>query len=262
LNRSHISRITDEFKLKIEQVKAVSDLLEKDATIPFIARYRKEMTGSLDEVVISGIRDRLSQLQEIDARRETIVKSLEQHGHLTDALKEKVMAAETLAILEDIYLPYRPKRRTRATIAREKGLEPLADLIFEQGAADLDPLAESFVDPEKGVASVEDALAGARDIIAEKINEDERARARLRRLFGSKGKIISKVIEGMEVVDSIYSGYGEGAPRGRGPGQGQLQRAGNTYLKADFPDLDYIKKVTIIADGAPEKPAEGAKPTE
>jgi len=207
LNRSHISRITDEFKLKIEQVKAVSDLLEKDATIPFIARYRKEMTGSLDEVVISGIRDRLSQLQEIDARRETIVKSLEQHGHLTDALKEKVMAAETLAILEDIYLPYRPKRRTRATIAREKGLEPLADLIFEQGAADLDPLAESFVDPEKGVASVEDALAGARDIIAEKINEDERARARLRRLFGSKGKIISKVIEGMEAAGAKYRDY-------------------------------------------------------
>jgi uncharacterized protein len=204
---SHISRITDEFKLKIEQVKAVSDLLEKDATIPFIARYRKEMTGSLDEVVISGIRDRLSQLQEIDARREAVLKSLEQHDHLTDALKEKVMAAETLAILEDIYLPYRPKRRTRATIAREKGLEPLAELIFEQSAADLDPLAESFVDSEKGVASVEDALAGARDIIAEKMNEDERARARLRRLFGSKGKIISKVIEGMEVAGAKYRDY-------------------------------------------------------
>ncbi len=204
---SHISRIADEHKIKIEQVKAVSSLLKEDATIPFIARYRKEVTGSLDEVMISSIRDRLSQLEEIDARRGTILKSLEQHGHLTEGLKEKVMGAETLAVLEDIYLPYRPKRRTRAIIAREKGLEPLSELIFEQKANDPQALAEAFVDPEKGVASIEDALSGARDIIAEKANEDEQARTRLRHLFSRKGKIVTKVVPEMEEAGAKYRDY-------------------------------------------------------
>ena len=133
---SHIEKISTELDLKNSQVDAVAILLEDGATVPFIARYRKEATGSLDEVMVTAIRDRLQQLRELDQRRESILKSLTEQGHLTDELKESVMAAETLAILEDIYLPYRPKRRTRASIARERGLDPLAGLIFEQNGAD------------------------------------------------------------------------------------------------------------------------------
>jgi len=172
MNENHTLKISEELNLKYSQVQSVCALLEEDATIPFIARYRKEATGSLDEVAVTSIRDRLLQLKELDSRRETILKSLEEHGHLTDELKEKVIEAETLSVLEDIYLPYRPKRRTKATIAKEKGLEPLALLIFDQKG--IDPAAEgaAFVDPEKGVESIGQALAGARDIIAEMINED------------------------------------------------------------------------------------------
>ncbi len=148
---SHINKISSELHLKNSQVEAVGVLLEGGATIPFIARYRKEATGSLDEVMVAAIRDRLQQLRDLDQRRESILKSLEQQGQLTDDLKESVIAAETLAILEDIYLPYRPKRRTRASIARERGLEPLAMLIFEQQGADPLTAAADFIDPDKAV---------------------------------------------------------------------------------------------------------------
>ena len=207
MNENHTIKISEELKLKYSQVQSVYALLEEDATIPFIARYRKEATGSLDEVAVTSIRDRLLQLKELDSRRETILKSLEEHGHLTDELKEKVIEAETLSVLEDIYLPYRPKRRTKATIAKEKELEPLALLIFDQKG--IDPAAEgaAFVDPEKGVESIDQALAGARDIIAEIINEDKNARARLRDLFAAKGMFISKVASNMEEAGSKYRDY-------------------------------------------------------
>ncbi len=182
-------------------------LLDEGATIPFIARYRKEATGSLDEIVITSIRDRLNQLKELDHRRETILKSLEKHGHLTDELKEAVFAAETMAILEDIYLPYRPKRRTKATIAMEKGLEPLARIIFEQTGKDPYESAANFIDSEKKVDSAEDALTGAGHIIAEWINENSKARAWLRRLFMEKGTIRSVVSSGMESKGSKYKDY-------------------------------------------------------
>ena len=126
MNSEHISRISGELGCPSAQVASVSQLLEQGGTIPFIARYRKEATGSLDEVVITSIRDSLARMAELDARRQAILKSLEQHGHLTAELEKQVMIAETMAILEDIYLPFKPKRRTKATIAREKGLEPLA----------------------------------------------------------------------------------------------------------------------------------------
>src|SRR4030043_1976682 len=128
----HISIIAKEIAVKPSQVKAVAALLDEGATVPLIARYRKEATGSLDEVAITTIRDRLAQLGELDKRRESILKSLEERELLTEELKGKILAAETLSVLEDIYLPFRPKRRTRATIAREKGLEPLATMIFGQ----------------------------------------------------------------------------------------------------------------------------------
>ena len=180
----------------------------KGATVPFISRYRKEATGSLDEVAVTAIRDRLAQLAELDKRREAILKSLAERELLTDELQGKIAAAATLAVLEDIYLPFRPKRRTRATVAREKGLEPLAQRIFAQEEA-FDPLAEAaaFVDPEKGVATPEEALAGARDIIAEWVNENEQARARMREFFAEKAVFQSKVITGKETEGNRYRDY-------------------------------------------------------
>ncbi len=207
MTKAHLTKIAEELHLIPKQVQATADLLNGGATIPFIARYRKEATGSLDEVVITAIRDRLNQLVELDNRREAILRSLEERGQLNDELKEKILIAETLVVLEDLYLPYRPKRRTRATIAKEKGLEPLAQLIFAQG--DIDPLAEasSFIDHEKGVDSVEDALAGARDIIAEWVNEDQTARARMRDFYTSHAVFKSKVIQEKATEGMKYKDY-------------------------------------------------------
>ena len=162
-----ILQITRELQLTRGQVQATVGLLDDGATVPFIARYRKEATASLDEVVITTIRDRLSQLRELRARQEAILASLEERGLLTEELRKAVLSAETMAALEDIYLPYRPKRRTRATIAREKGLEPLALHLWSQEDFDVNLAAVEYVNPESGVASAEDALGGARDIIAE-----------------------------------------------------------------------------------------------
>ncbi len=207
MNTTHTKTIAAERGLDEPRVRAVADLLSGGATVPFIARYRKEATGSMDEVEITAIRDRLTGLAELDARREAILKSLETNGHLTDALKEKVMAADAMAVLEDLYLPYRPKRRTRATMAREKGLEPLARTLFEQTGVDPEAAAERFVDPGKGVETVESALAGARDIIAEWINEDETARATIRRLFTEKGTIRSVRAGGADGDGAKYKDY-------------------------------------------------------
>ncbi len=207
MNLQHVTTISAELGITSRQIEAVADLLSQDATVPFIARYRKEVTGSLDEVQITAIRDRLAQLAELDSRKEAILASLEKHGHLNDELKEKVMAAETMAVLEDIYLPYRPKRRTKATIAKEKGLEPLALTLMEQEGIDPESTAEPFVDAEKGVESVEEALEGARHIIAEMINEDETARSRLRAFFEQKSIIYSKVIEAKENEGAKFKDY-------------------------------------------------------
>ncbi len=206
-NDIFISRIAEEQNINNNQVQAVVSLLAEGATIPFIARYRKEATGSLDEVAVMAVRDRLNQLMELKERKEAILKSLEKHDHLTDELQEKVLAAESMAVLEDIYLPYKPKRRTRAVMAKEKGLEPLALMIFEQKGVDPVKEGESFIDPEKGVESVEDALAGARDIIAEIINENDKARAMLRNLFFTKAAIKSRVASGMEEKGAKFRDY-------------------------------------------------------
>jgi Transcriptional accessory protein len=151
MNDNYITKIAEELRLTAKHVLATAALLGEGATVPFIARYRKEATGSLDEVAVTTIRDRLDQLRELDKRREAILKSLGEQGKLTEELKGGVLAAETMALLEDIYLPYRPKRRTRATIAREKGLEPLAQGIFAQGEPDACLTAQAFINAEKGV---------------------------------------------------------------------------------------------------------------
>jgi len=208
MNESHIAKIAGELGLMPKQVMVTAGLFEDGATVPFIARYRKEATGSLDEVAITSIRDRIAQLAELDKRRESILKSLQERELLTDELKEKIMAAEAMNTLEDIYLPYRPKRRTRATIAREKGLEPLAKIIFEQ-REETDTLKEAaaYIDQEKGVATTEDALAGCRDIIAEWANEDQNARKTIRALYAQKGVFRSKVMAGKEVEAAKYRDY-------------------------------------------------------
>ena len=207
MDERHVFKISQELGFTPGQIRATADLLNEGATVPFIARYRKELTGSLDEVAITAVRDRFDQLTELDKRREAILKSLEERGQLTEELKEKILSAESMVVLEDIYLPYRPKRRTRATVAREKGLEPLAQRIFAQ--EEMDPLAEaaSYVDPEKGVDSPEDALAGARDIIAEWVNEDQSARTRIRDLYSSKAVFKSKAVVEKETEGIKYKDY-------------------------------------------------------
>ena len=207
MNQNHIAAIADELALKPDGVQATVDLLKQEATIPFIARYRKEATGSFDEVAITAIRDRMRQLEELDARKAAVLKSLETHGHLTDELKENVLSAPSMALLEDIYLPFRPKRRTKATIAREKGLEPLALSIMKQTGQDPVRLAAEFVDPEKEVTSSEDALEGARHIMAEIINEDPGSREKMRELYFHKGVIQAKVASGKETEGAKYRDY-------------------------------------------------------
>ncbi len=207
MNSVHINTISTELKIQTNQVNAAVALLDDDATIPFIARYRKEATGSLDEVAITNIRDRIKQLRELDKRREAILKSLEERDLLTDELKDKILNAPNMALLEDIYLPFKPKKRTRATIAREKGLEPLAEIIFEQNNIDVEKEAEAFINQEKEVNTTEDALAGARDIIAEWINEDAGVRAKIRELFANEGTITSTVINGQEEAGVKFTDY-------------------------------------------------------
>jgi len=209
MKETHISIIAKELEIQILQVKATASLLEDGATVPFISRYRKEATGSLDDVAVAAIRDRLEQLDELDKRRDAILKSLEERGLLTEELKEKIEQAGSVTVLEDVYLPFRPKRRTRATIAKEKGLEPLAAIILEQEEVDIEGVAASFIDAEKGVASVEEAFAGARDIIAEWVSENQRARERVRELYWAKGVIRSKIVSGKEEEGIKYRDYYE-----------------------------------------------------
>jgi protein Tex len=209
MDKKYYIRIAEELNVSTEQVINTAALLDSGATVPFIARYRKELTGSLDEVAITDIRDRLKQLRELDKRRDAILKSIEEQGLLTDQLRIQLMEALTVTELEDLYLPYKPKKRTRATIAREKGLEPLAKIIMAKRELDLYRKAILYVDQEKGVANVEEALAGARDIIAEWINENQLSRIKIRKLFFREGVISSHVIKGKELEGINYQNYYE-----------------------------------------------------
>jgi uncharacterized protein len=199
-----VKQVALELKLAAPSVAATAKLLAEGATVPFIARYRKEVTGSLDEVAITSIRDRMTQLAELEARRSAITKSLEERKLLTPDLIAKIAAATTMTGLEDVFAPYRPKRRTRATMAKEKGLEPLADWLLASQAAALDVLAEAgkFLvksdDKDKAVPTVEEALAGARDILAERFSDDPEVRKQVRSLFEKEAVITSKVIMGEE----------------------------------------------------------------
>jgi len=217
-NAEHVLRVAQELGVKIFQVAATAQLLAEGATVPFIARYRKEATGELDEVQITTIRDRLEQLAQIDERRGSILASLKERNLLTPELEKALAAAESTTALEDIYQPFRPKKRTRATIAKEKGLEPLADLIFAQDpSTDAEKAAAEYVGREyvaedgknqkSKIENIAEALAGARDIIAERISDDKNARAKLRALYQRDAIISSKVIDGKEAEAAKFKDY-------------------------------------------------------
>ena len=208
MNEDYIQRIAAELNVAPRQVAATAKLIAEGATVPFIARYRKEVTGSLDEVAITAVRDRFTELATLDQRREAILKSLDERELLTDALRRAVMEAPNMARLEDVFQPYRPKRRTRATIAREAGLQPLADLLLSsQSEADPEKAARDFIDAAKGVADVEHALAGARDIIAEQISDDAEARGSLRCRYEESGEVRTKVLLGKEAEGAKFKDY-------------------------------------------------------
>ena len=194
ITRNYAQLIAQEMNLTQEQVQNTLVLLDGGATIPFISRYRKEATGSLDEVQIGQIRDLRNRWVELDKRRAAILDSIREQGKLTPELEKQIDEAATLGVLEDLYLPYRPKRKTRASVAVERGLEPLAKILVSQRQLDLEKEARPFVNPDKGVADVEAALAGARDIIAERISENVSLRARLRSTFRQHSRIRTRLI--------------------------------------------------------------------
>ncbi len=207
LNSSFASIIGNELSIAERQVLAVLKLLDEGCTIPFISRYRKEATGSLDDVQVAAISDRNDRLVEIEKRKQTILSTIESQGKLTEVLRRRIEGSWNPTELEDIYAPYKPKKRTRAEIARQKGLQPLADFLLRQTRDDIFLKAENFIDSEKGVASAEEALQGAKDIIAEKVSEDEHARNTVRHNFDHLAVITSKVIKGKEVEGQKYLDY-------------------------------------------------------
>jgi len=209
---SHASIIAAELGISEEKVLDTGALLQEGCSVPFIARYRKEATGSLDEVAVLAIRDRFAQLEELDRRKAAVIRSLRERDLLTEELERAVAVAPNMTALEDIYLPFRPKRRTRASIALGKGLKGLADALVDAAAGertDLDPLSEAarYIDGGKGVKSADDALAGARDIIAERASEDRRVRVALRAVFARNGRLSSKVVRGREEEGLKYRDY-------------------------------------------------------
>ena len=204
---NYSSHIAEQLGLGQRQVEKTIELLEQGATVPFIARYRKEATGSLNEVQITAIRDLLIRLKELDKRREAILASIGEQGKLTPELEAQINAATTMTELEDLYLPYKPKRRTRATMAIERGLEPLADELQKQYSCNIEQMAARYINPDKGVASVEDALAGARDIIAERVSENAQARNRIRGLFRRSAMLSSKVVKNKEEEAGKYESW-------------------------------------------------------
>lgn len=254
----YVLRIAEESGIPVNGVMAVAKLLGEGATVPFIARYRKEATGEMDEVQITTVRDRLEQLRELDARRASILKSLEENKHLTPELKAAVENAATLTRLEDIYAPYKPKRRTRAIIARERGLEPLADFLLENQNADPAAEAEKYVDVAKEVPDISAALAGARDVIAERVSDDATARAACREVFLKEATLSSEVIKGKEAEGAKFKDYFEwkeplaNAPSHRVLAIRRGEKEGFLFFRLTVPEeraLTLLEKQFVIGNG-------------
>ncbi len=236
-----IQELTAHFGLQKWQVENTVNLIDEGNTIPFIARYRKEAHGTLDDQVIRELSEKLEYLRNLDKRREEVRSSIEAQEKLTEEIAAKLDAASTLAEIEDIYRPFRPKRKTRASVAREKGLEPLADAIYAQNADSAAPieLAEGFIDPEKGVETAEDALKGALDIIAENISDDADIRRRLRNLFSVIGVVTSTAAD--KDADSVYTMYYEYS-------EPVKTIAGHRVLAIDRGEKEKFLKVNVTLD--------------
>lgn len=252
--------LAQEFSLKQEQVDAVLSLLEEGNTIPFIARYRKEVTGSLDDEILRKFYDRYTYLLNLEDRRKTILKSIEEQGKLTDELKASIMEAKTLTELEDIYRPYKPKKKTRAIIAKEKGLEPLADYLLKQEeTTPLMEYASTFIDVEKKVETVEDALQGARDIIAEIVADDADYRRYARFLFESFGKIVTKEnVPDEKGIFDMYKDYQEAISKIASHRILAINRGENVKalkVTLEVPDEDIIRYIVrkVVKENSPFK---------
>ncbi|MBP5797472.1 MAG: RNA-binding transcriptional accessory protein [Bacteroidales bacterium] len=206
-NNQFSLQIAKEMDLAPNHVANVVKLLNEGATIPFIARYRKEMTGTMNEEVVAAIQKRLEQLVELLKRKESVIASIREQEKLTPELEQKILDAATMQEVEDLYLPYKPKRRTRAAMAREKGLEPLAAQLMAQNVDEVERLAARYVNATKGVTTVEEALQGAKDIMAEWVSEHINGRNRIRKLFHTTGEISATVIKGKEVEGKTYQQY-------------------------------------------------------
>ena len=255
IHSRHIETIATALALNKAQVEKTAALLDDGATIPFIARYRKEATGSLDEIAVSSIKEQLSKLIELDNRREAIKESLVKQDVLTDNLLSQLDQALSLTVLEDIYLPFKPKRRTRGMIGREKGLEPLAEQLYRQDKTPLNP--ESFISDKKNVSSAEEALTGAQDIIAENVSEDGETRKRLRHLFATHAVVSSRAVKKKQEEAVKYRDYFDWSePITRIPGHrvlALLRGEDQKYLKVSIrPDEE--KAVRILSDLHIRKP--------
>ena len=204
---NYIDILSKEMNVAAWQVQKTITLLDEGATVPFISRYRKEMTGTLDEAQVAQVRDRVAQIRELDKRRDAIVASIEEQGKMTADLQKQIDQAVVMSELEDIYLPYRPKRKTRATMAIDKGLEPLAKILMVQNNIKVAEKAVAFINKSKGVETTDEALAGARDIIAEWVNESKPARERIRNLYVREAVITSKVAKGKDEEGNKYENY-------------------------------------------------------
>ncbi len=241
--------IAEELSISEKQVQSTIELLDDENTVPFIARYRKEVTGGLDEEQIRAIEDRIRYLRILEDRKQTVLKSIEEQGKLTDELREKIEAATRLQEVEDLYLPYKPKRRTRATIAKEKGLEPLAQRMWEQQDTEGDPeaIAAEFIDEEKGVASAAEALAGARDIIAEWISDDADVRKLVREMTWDQGMLVSEAKDPDNVdVYEIYAEFKQPLKRmvpHRTLAINRGEREGFLRVKIDAPVEDILQRL-------------------
>jgi len=235
-----VQMLARELDQRAQHVQNVVDLLDEGNTIPFIARYRKELHGSMDDTVLRTLEERLQYLRSLEKRREEVRSAIEAQGKLTEALSAAIASAVTLAEVEDLYRPYKPKRRTRATVARERGLEPLAELLFAQGPDCPDPLAAAaaYVDPEKGVETLADALQGASDIIAETISDDAAIRKSLRELVLKRGQLVSKAATEEDTVYRLYYDFAQSIPR--------LQ--GHQILAINRGEREGLLKAVVVTD--------------
>lgn len=238
--------LAEEFKLRQEQIDNTVSLIDDDKTIPFIARYRKEMTGSLDDQILREIFDRLTYLRNLEKRKAEVVSSITEQDKMTDEISAAIEKAVTLVEVEDIYRPFKPKRKTRASIAREKGLEPLAELIISQDESiNPDAEAERFISDEKGIETSEKAIAGAMDIIAENVSDNAALRKYLRNLFSQIGRIVSKASD--EDAETVYENYYDFS-------EAVSKVAGHRILAMDRGEKEGALKVSVeVPEGAGER---------